>query len=384
MTKKRILFLVGIYPGYGGVEMVTTILANQFIKDGHKVSIVSFCQTDQKFADLYLSSECNLLYLSYPVLSIKNIKYLRHYIQKHKINILINQWVLPFYTTLLWKIAISGIHCKVFSVHHNKPDTNKKIQGLEILIQQGKNYLKPIKWIIREISRTSLSFCIKNSTKYILLSPSFVPLAKRYTRIKDDSKFMTIANPITIPEPLGLPEKKKEIICVGRIEFNQKRTYRVLDIWKDLESSFPEWCLTFVGDGPDKEKLEKQIQENKLSRVSIAGFVNPIQYYERASILLMTSEYEGFPLVLTESMTYGVVPIVYDSFEAVHDIITNGKNGIIIPIPYKTKAFVNCLNSLLEDNNKIKGMSIKAIESTNQFKLKNIVDKWYNLMEYDG
>lgn len=384
MTKKRILFLVGIYPGYGGVEMVTTILANQFIKDGHEVSIVSFCQTDQKFADLYLSSECNLLYLSYPVLSIKNIKYLRHYIQKHKINILINQWVLPFYTTLLWKIAISGTHCKVFSVHHNKPDTNKKIQGLEILIQQGKKYLKTIKWIIREISRTSLSFCVKNSTKYILLSPSFVPLAKRYTRIKDDSKYMTIANPITIPEPLGLPEKIKEIICVGRIEFNQKRTYRVLDIWKDLESSFPEWSLTFVGDGPDKEKLEKQIQENKLSRVSIAGFVNPIQYYERASILLMTSEYEGFPLVLTESMTYGVVPIVYDSFETVHDIITNEKNGIIIPTPYKTEAFVNCLSSLLEDNNKIKGMSIKAIESTNQFKLKNIVDKWYNLMEYDG
>ena len=376
MTKKKILFLLGTYPSYGGVEMTTTVLANQFIKDGHDVFIVSFSQPDLKFADLYLSHKCNLLYLSYPVLSIQNIKCLSRYIKKNNINILINQWVLPFYTTLLWRFAIFGNQCKIYSVHHNKPNTNKKIQELDILIQNGKNYLKPIKWIIQEVSRLSLSFCIKSSTKYILLSSSFIPIAKRYTRIQDDRKYMAITNPITIPEPLKLPEKKKEIICVGRIEFNQKRTYRVLKIWKDLESSFPEWSLTFVGDGPDKKKLEKQIKENKLSRVSIAGFVNPIQYYERASILLMTSEYEGFPLVLTESMTYGVVPIVYDSFEAVHDIITNKKNGIIIPSPYKTEAFVNYLNSFLKDNNKIKEMSIKAIESTNRFKLKNIVDKW--------
>lgn len=114
MKPKNILFLMGTYPSYGGVEIVSTTLANKFIEDGHHVTIASYKQPLHDAARLNLSDQCNLLFLSYPVLSIRNIKKLREYILTHQIEVLINQWVVPFYTTLVWKIATYGTNCLVY------------------------------------------------------------------------------------------------------------------------------------------------------------------------------------------------------------------------------------------------------------------------------
>ena len=77
------------------------------------------------------------------------------------------------------------------------------------------------------------------------------------------------------------------------------------------------------------KNIENQITNYKLKRVSLEGFKRPDNYYKRASILLLTSEFEGFPLVLAESMSFGVIPVVYGSFSAIYDIIENNKDGII-------------------------------------------------------
>lgn len=76
--------------------------------------------------------------------------------------------------------------------------------------------------------------------------------------------------------------------------------------------------------------VKKQVAAYDLEHVSFEGFQQPKPYYERASILLFTSEYEGFPLVLAECMSFGVIPVVYDSYSAVRDIIDDGKDGVVI------------------------------------------------------
>ena len=149
MKPKNILFLMGTYPSYGGVEIVSTTLANQFIEDGHQVTIASYQQPLSDAAQLNLSDQCDLLFLSYPVLSIKNIKKLREYILSHQIEVLINQWVVPFYATMVWKMAIHGTNCQVYSVHHNPPDTNMRIQSLKRQIELGKGYLKSLYYLVQ-------------------------------------------------------------------------------------------------------------------------------------------------------------------------------------------------------------------------------------------
>lgn len=379
MKPKNILFLMGTYPSYGGVEKVSTTLANKFIKDGHSVTIASYIQPQNDFIKLFLSDQCELLSLSQPVLSLKNIKKLREYIITNGIDFIINQWVVPFYATLVWKIAVRGTNCKVYSVHHNKPDTNKRIETLDMLINKGKSHLKILRFLIREISRLSLSFCIKNSHKYVLLSQSFIPIAKKYARISNNDKYISISNPIEMPSSISIISKEKEIIYVGRIEYNQKRTYRVVDIWKELESKYPEWRLTIVGDGDDKDDLQKRIKEYGLKRIELIGFVNPHEYYKRSSVLLMTSEYEGFPLVILEGMTYGCVPVVYNSFESVHDMIADGYNGVLIEKPYCTQQFVSVMQELMDKSDYLHVLSHNSRIVSEKYSVERIVEEWYQL-----
>lgn len=378
MKSKNILFLMGTYPSYGGVEIVSTVLANQFIEDGHQVTIASYNQPLNEATPLNLSDQCYLLFLSHPVLSIKNIKKLREYILTHEIDVLINQWVVPFYATLVWKLATYGTECKIYSVHHNPPDTNMRIQSLKARIESGKSYLKGMYGLVREVSRLSLAFCIKKSHKFILLSPSFIPVAQRFSRVKDSNKFLSIPNPISIPLPDEDISREKEIIYVGRIEYNQKRTDRVVDIWKELEPHYPDWKLTIVGDGDDREDLQTRIYEYGLKRVEITGFVNPIKYYQRASILLLTSEYEGFGLVVAEAMSYGVVSVVYNSFESAKDLITDGYNGILVEKPFSVSGFVRRVQELME-NTELHVLSQNSKIASKRFSVNTIVQDWYQL-----
>lgn len=378
MKPKHILFLMGTYPSYGGVEIVSTTLANQFIKDGHQVTIASYQQPLHEAAPLNLSDQCDLLNLSCPVLSIQNIKKLRAYILSHQIEVLINQWVVPFYATLVWKWATYGTNCQVYSVHHIPPDTNMRIQSLKRKVESGKGYLKGVYGLVREVSRLSLAFCIKNSHQFILLSSSFIPIAQRFSRVKDQTKFLSIPNPIPMPVSDKGVSKEKEIIYVGRIEYNQKRTDRVVDIWKELEPLYPDWKLTIVGDGDDREDLQKRIQEYGLKRVEITGFVNPIRYYQRASILLLTSEYEGFGLVIEEAMSHGVVPVVYNSFESAKDLITDGYNGVLVERPFSVSSFTRKAQELME-NAEWHVLSQNSKIASERFSVNTIVKDWYQL-----
>lgn len=378
MKSKNILFLMGTYPSYGGVEIVSTTLANQFIEDGHQVTIASYKQPLNEATRLNLSDQCDLLFLSYPVLSIQNIKKLREYILTHQIEVLINQWVVPFYATMVWKIATHGTNCQVYSVHHNPPDTNMRIQSLKRKMESGKWYLKGMYGLVREISRLSLAFCIKNSHQFILLSSSFIPIAQKFSRVKSAEKFLSIPNPISIPLPDEDISREKEIIYVGRIEYNQKRTDRVVDIWKELEPHYPDWKLTIVGDGDDREDLQNRIHEYGLKRVEITGFVNPIKYYQRASILLLTSEYEGFGLVVAEAMSYGVVPVVYNSFESAKDLITDGYNGALIEKPFSVSHFTKVVQELME-NAEWHVLSQNSRIASKRFSVNTIVKDWYQL-----
>lgn len=378
MKPKHILFLMGTYPSYGGVEIVSTTLANQFIKDGHQVTIASYKQPLHEAAPLNLSEQCDLLFLSHPVLSIQNIKKLREYILTHQIEVLINQWVVPFYATMVWKIATHGTNCQVYSVHHNPPDTNMRIQSLKRKVESGKGYLKGVYGLVREVSRLSLAFCIKNSHKFILLSPAFIPIAQKFARVNHPTKFLSIPNPILIPVFDESISKEKEIIYVGRIEYNQKRTDRVVDIWKELEPHYPDWKLTIVGDGDDREDLQNRIHEYGLKRVEITGFVNPIKYYQRASILLLTSEYEGFGLVVAEAMSYGVVPVVYNSFESAKDLITDGYNGALIEKPFSVSHFTKVVQELME-NAEWHVLSQNSRIASKRFSVNTIVKDWYQL-----
>ena len=114
--------------------------------------------------------------------------------------------------------------------------------------------------------------------------------------------------------------------------------------------------------------------------VEIVGFQSPVDYYKRAKFLLLTSDYEGFGLVIVEAMKFGAVPIVYGSYEAVYDIVESGKHGFITPMPFSAQETADVLSRLMSDEALRSQMSRRAVERSKDFNLDSVVRRWEDLV----
>ena len=392
----NILFLMKVFE-VGGQEVVTATLADTFAKNGHHVVIASFKQPNDMMV-----KRTNLAVRFYTIgdfkFSKENVDVVRSILQENHINVVINQWGLPFVPCKVLNKAKEGMDVKTIAIYHNSPDTNARIKDVEIALAETQNPLRKAilhakKFAFKQITSKSMIYVYQHSDLYMVLSQSFIKKFKEFTGLANPDHLQVLTNPVTIDSSsyqYSFSQKQKEIIYMGRIDYNQKRVYRVIDTWAKLEANFPDWKLTIVGDGVERANIEKQVADYGLKRVSFEGFKQPKPYYERASILLLTSEYEGFPLVLAECMSFGVIPAVYNSYSAVGDIITDGKDGIVIPYHkegYAAAEAADMLDAIMKDENKREQMALAAIEKSKEYSVEKIYGEWekvfHSLLTYN-
>lgn len=375
----------------GGQEVVTSILAKSFIDNNNNVIIACFNRPNKMMVERTCDAVkvYSLYGFSY---SQNNVAKLRDILISEKIDIVINQWGLPFVGAKVLEKAKKGLNVKVIAIYHNDPGTNARIKDVEIELSKTDNRFKQLfliakKNLYRFITSRSMRYVYNHSDVYQVLSPSFVECFKDFTGIKNPKKLMVQTNPVTIETGdfvLKPANKEKEIIYVGRIDYNQKRVYRVIDTWALLEKKYTDWRLTIVGDGVERENIEKQAKALGLKNVSFEGFKSPIEYYKRARILMLTSEYEGFPLVLAECMSFGVVPAVYGSYSAVYDIVNDGVNGIVFPYQKEGFSAENAaiqLQKIMHNDAVYNDMAEKAIETSKRYSVDEIYKSWEKTFE---
>ncbi len=378
----NILFFLGVYPGGGGVERVTTCLANDFVRQGHICSLVSFEERDGDFSET-LDKSVKLFKLRYPTFSLENIRQLRKIVKEQNIDIIINQWAIPFYVAILLKLACKGNGTRIISVHHNRPDTNQTLTTLSSIMENGSRSLTTsAKYhIIKLISQVSLRITYELSDYFVVLSKAYIKTLKEFIRVKDKrNKIRHIYNPLTIQAPQQPTCKENIVLYVGRIEYTPKKTFRVVDIWRKIEPEHPNWKLCILGDGPDAEGLQQRIAESGTQNIQFMGFKNPIEWYQRSKMLLLVSDYDGFGLVIVEAMSYDVVPIVFNSYPTAAEIIDNGINGVLTPTPYNIDDMVNSLSKLMSDDNLLSQMSQQAKEKSKIFSRSAIVNEWKKII----
>src|SRR5690606_17964084 len=93
-----------------------------------------------------------------------------------------------------------------------------------------------------------------------------------------------------------------------------------------------------------------------------------------------TSSFEGFPMVLVEAINFGVVPVAFQSFNSITDIITDKKNGILVK-PFIVDEYVNKLSNLMKSSKNLKTMASNAIDDSQKFSIKTVGEKWFHLFE---
>lgn len=370
----------------GGQEIVTATLAKCFTEHNHNLCIVSF-KPPKEIMINRTDKKINVYSIGNYKYSKKNVEALREILIKNEIQIVINQWGLPYISAKVLNKAKQGLNVKVIAIYHNDPGTNARIKDVEIELSKTRCGLDRLRLIAKKslfkfITSNSMRYVYRHSDIYQVLSPSFVERFKIFTGIKNPQKLMVQTNPVTIDAKDFLfraDDKENEIIYVGRIDYNQKRVYRVVDTWALLEKKYPNWHLTIVGDGIERHNIENKVRALGLKNVSFEGFKSPIDYYKRAKILMLTSEYEGFPLVLAECMEFGVVPVVYGSYSAVYDIIEDGINGIIIPynkFGYPEKFAAKRMEKLMVKNEIYEQMAINAIHTSKNYSIDEIYKSW--------
>ena len=135
-----------------------------------------------------------------------------------------------------------------------------------------------------------------------------------------------------------------------------------------------------LGDGPDKGKLEDYCKRKDIKNIIFTGNVNPDSYYDAASILCMTSSYEGFGMVLTEALQHKCIPIAYNSFGALSDIIIDNVNGYSIP-PFNEKIFVEKLQYLMSNADERERLAANNTVTLDKFDINKVSQQWLDLFD---
>lgn len=389
----NICFITSDYasPTRGGIEKVTFVLSNALIRRGHSVYIIS--KDCLKDGDEVQSN--HFILPSPDINSTENIIYIQSFISEKNINILINQSHHKAVFDLLIK-ARNSKRVKIITTLHTDPksflkDIYDKYE--EIRFENNswniKTLFLAVSWLIRFPYRyynryhsisSRFNSMYERSDAYVLLSESFRKTFVQIAKLKNDEKLYAIGNPIKKHSELSVTEKKKQLLFVGRMEFSPKRPDRIVKIWEKVSRKFPDWSLYMLGDGPIKEKLVQYCNKRNIQNIYFTGNTVPDNYYKESAILCMVSSYEGFGLVLTEAQQYSVIPVVYDSFNSVKDIIKNNKTGFLIPAFSKDK-YTKILEKLMSSKELRENMihNINDSQISSLLSINAIASQWEQL-----
>lgn len=150
---------------------------------------------------------------------------------------------------------------------------------------------------------------------------------------------------------------KHDIIFLGRLAY-PKNPERFINIVEKIKTKRPSLSVGIVGDGVDKEKVEKMVVEKGLSNtVTFYGFKkNPYPILKNSTLLVMTSIYEGTPMCALEAQALGKT-IVATPVDGLKKIVINDVNGYL---SNDDKELVDKILELLENTKKRKTMEDKT------------------------
>ena len=388
----KICFIVDSIFTIGGVQRVTAVIAKELAKE-HDVTIVTFDNADQKDTSLYNLYESSIKYrfFSYPKVSSA----------KKKICRIISGIYLKRRPNARWCSDIDA-HSSFPSELRNSLAAELKQGSYDVIIGVHAPLAARLATIQKQLPNTKLIGWLHNSYEALFGDNSHYYIGAKRRRhyiyqfrkldnvvvlCQDDSnrfqKYDKLFTPTVIYNPLTLKPgnrsqgNSKRFLTIGRFTPLHKGIDLLIEAFHIFAQKNHDWQLDIVGGGEQKETFLKIINRYQLEdRITIHPFTNKIQdFYSNAQVYVLSSRWEGMPLVLVEAMSHGL-PIITTDLPVCQEILDDF--GMYFP-----NSNIEGLAQRLEDATHIdwKSKSEEAIKIAQRFDVKQIVEQWKQLIE---
>ena len=388
----KICFIVDSIFTIGGVQRVTAVIAKELAKE-HDVTIVTFDNAEQKDTSLYDLHEASIKYrfFSYPKVSSA----------KKKICRIISGIYLKSRPNARWCSDIYA-HSSFPSELRNSLAAELKQGSYDAIIGVHAPLAARLATIQKQLPNTKLIGWLHNSYEALFGDNSHYYIGAKRRRhyiyqfrkldnvvvlCQDDSnRFQeydkqftptVIYNPLTLKPGNKSQGNSKRFLTIGRFTPLHKGIDLLIEAFHLFAQKNQDWQLDIVGGGEQEEAFQRLINRYQLEdRITIHPFTYKIQdFYSNAQVYVLSSRWEGMPLVLVEAMSHGL-PIITSDLPVCKEILDDF--GI-----YFQNSNIEGLAQRLEDATRIdwKSKSEEALKIAQRFDVKQIVEQWRQLIE---
>lgn len=369
----HILYNIAGFYRPAGMERVLADKANWLVRHGQRVTIVTTEQKGRPHAfeldsrieviDLGIGYEDNnggsLLdkIVHYPGKQRRHRKALEAVLKQHKPDITVSMF------------------CNEVNIVPRIMDGSKKVLEVHFSRFKRAQYERKGLWALADTIRS------RQDERLVRKYERFVVLTE-----EDKVNWGFLSTIRVIPNLVGFrPEKPayldaKTVIAVGRYT-HQKGLERLLDAWARIPGK-AGWKLRLVGDGEQRSELEKQISALNLTDSVILGKSESdmAAVYTGASVLALSSRYEGLPMALIEAQAFGVPCVSFDCKCGPREIIQDGKTGFLVK-EGDIQGLSEAIEKLMRDNSLRKEMGRNAFQNAVSWRPEVIMPKWIQLFE---
>ncbi len=168
----------------------------------------------------------------------------------------------------------------------------------------------------------------------------------------------------------------KKVIAVGRYSY-QKGFDRLIDAWRIVAKTCPEWQLEIVGEGDEKETLQNLIGRYGLTeKVKLVPATSDIEeVYLGASVMVLSSHYEGLPMVLLEAQSFGLPIVSFACQCGPKDIVEDGETGYLVP-EGNVEQLAERLVNVMTNETLRKAMGRRAKEASHRYDEDRVMKQW--------
>lgn len=196
---------------------------------------------------------------------------------------------------------------------------------------------------------------------------------------KVHSHVVVIPNTVHLNDGAVSTLDNKRVIWVGRFDY-QKRPLEIVRIWERIQSQFPDWQLDIYGEGEQLQELEEKVRSLCMNIVVHQPTEHILDSYRESAILVSTSLFEPFGLVIPEAMSCGLPIVAYDCPYGPASIVTDGVDGFLIPNG-DIHLFAEKVCLLMEDESLRLQFGMAGSVSSRRYEANNIIPQWKQLFE---